>query len=268
MCPTFVLFVQHLPSGIARQSASALELSTGYIPTLLTASALAFALAWLSSVGGMGGGVLMLLAFTALFGPQVAVPTLTLTQLVSNGGRAWYNRRDVRWRVIKWHALGAIPFALAGGLLLPYVPGEPLKRALGAFLIAVALWRRLRPTPGAPADKTFAAVGAGAGLGSALFGAAGPLAAPFFLAKGLTGAAYVGTEAAASLIIHLTKTIAYGAGSLFSLHVLQLGVALTPAIVAGAWLGKRTVMRMNSQIFVLVVEAGMLVAATLLLAGV
>ncbi|MFI6317846.1 TSUP family transporter [Nonomuraea sp. NPDC050556] len=237
------------------------------VATLLTASVLAFGLAWLSSVGGMGGGVLMLLVFTALFGLQVAVPTLTLTQLASNGGRAWFNRRDVQWRVIAWYAAGAVPFALAGGLLLPYLPVEPLKRVLGAFLIAVVVWRRVRPKPHAPADAAFAAIGAGAGLGSSLLGAAGPLAAPFFLAKGLVAGAYIGTEATASLLIHLTKVAAYGAGSLLSAHVLQLGLVLTPAIVAGAWLGKRTVTRMSPRAFVLVIEAGMLLAAILFLAG-
>ncbi|MFC5830595.1 sulfite exporter TauE/SafE family protein [Nonomuraea insulae] len=242
-------------------------MSADLIATLLVASILAFALAWLSSVGGVGGGVLMLLVFTALFGLQVAVPTLTLTQLASNGGRAWFNRRDVQWRVISWYAVGAVPFALTGGLLLPYVPVEPLKRVLGAFLIAVVIWRRFRRVPRAPADGTFAVIGAGAGLGSSLLGAAGPLAAPFFLAKGLAGGAYIGTEAAASLIIHLTKVAAYGASSLLSVHVLQLGLVLTPAIVAGAWLGRRTVMRMNARVFTLVIEAGLLIAAILFLAG-
>ncbi|HEY1176209.1 MAG TPA: TSUP family transporter, partial [Phytomonospora sp.] len=66
----------------------------------------------------------MLIAFTALFGLQIAVPTLALTQLASNGGRAWFNWRAIQWQVIKWYALGAIPFALAGGLLLPHVPVE------------------------------------------------------------------------------------------------------------------------------------------------
>ncbi|MFI7108302.1 sulfite exporter TauE/SafE family protein [Nonomuraea sp. NPDC050227] len=268
VCPTVVLFVQHLPGGIARLSASALESSTGLIPALMTASLLAFALAWLSSVGGVGGGVLMLIALTALFGLQVALPTLTLTQLASNGGRVWFNRRAVQWRLIKWYALGAVPFALAGGLLLPYVPVEPLKRVLGAFLVVTVFWRRFQPVRAVPADKTFAAIGAGCGLVSALFGAAGPLAAPFFLVKGLIGGAYIGTEASASLVIHLTKIVAYGAGSLLSVHVLLLGLALTPAVVAGAWLGRRTVARMNAQALVLVIEAGIVVAAILLIAGI
>ena len=59
-------------------------MSLELVGTLLLASFLAFGLAWFSSVGGVGGGVLMLFVFTALFGIQVAVPMLTLTQLASS----------------------------------------------------------------------------------------------------------------------------------------------------------------------------------------
>jgi uncharacterized membrane protein YfcA len=164
---------------------------------LLLASILAFGLAWLSSVGGMGGGVLMMFVFTALFGLQVAVPMLTLTQLASNGGRVWFNRADVQWRLIGWHALGAIPFALGGGLLFAYAPVELLKCLLGALLIATVIWRRLRPNVTKPGERAFIIIGGAAGLGSSLLGAAGPMAAPFFLAYGLVGGAYIGNEAAA-----------------------------------------------------------------------
>jgi uncharacterized membrane protein YfcA len=233
--------------------------------TLLLASIIAFGLAWLSSVGGMGGGVLMMFVFTALFGLQVAVPMLTLTQLASNGGRVWFNRVDVQWRIIRWYALGAIPFALGGGLLFAYAPVELLKRLLGALLIATVVWRRVRPNRSKPGERAFITIGGAAGLGSSLLGSAGPLAAPFFLAYGLVGSAYIGTEAAASLVIHLTKIIAYGTGSLVSTKVLLLGAVLAPAVTAGTWAGKKTLLRMSGRLVVAVTEVGILVAGILLL---
>ena len=99
------------------------------LSTLLVASAAAFALAVLSAVAGFGGGVLLLPVFTALFGLRAAVPMLTLTQLSSNGCRVWLNRRELRWPLIGWFALGAVPCAVAGGLLLAHAPLAPLKRA-------------------------------------------------------------------------------------------------------------------------------------------
>ncbi|MET8154339.1 sulfite exporter TauE/SafE family protein [Actinoplanes sp. NPDC049668] len=235
--------------------------------TLLPASAAAFLLAVLSAVAGFGGGVLLLPVFTALFGLRVAVPMLTLTQVSSNAFRVWLNRGELRWRLIGWFAVGAVPLAVAGGLLLAHAPLGPLKRLLGGFLIAVVIWRRCNPHPRRPTDRSFAAVGAASGLGSALLGSVGPLTAPFFLAYGLTRAAYIGTEAAGAMTMHLSKLAAYGAGDLLAGRVLLFGVALTPATLAGAWVGKRIVGRISDRVFVILVEIGLLAAGVLFLAG-
>ncbi len=238
---------------------------SGLVVTLLAASAAAFGLALLSAVTGFGGGVLLLPVFTVLFGLRAAVPMLTLTQLSSNGSRVWLNRRDLRWPLIGWFALGAVPCAVIGGLLLAHAPLAPLKKALGVFLIGVVIWRRLQRRPRKPANPAFAAVGAASGLGSALLGSVGPLTAPFFLAIGLTRAAYIGTEAASALTMHLTKIATYGAGSLLTTQVLLFGVALTPATLGGAWVGRKIVGRLSDRVFVVLVEVGLLAAGVLFL---
>lgn len=237
------------------------------VPTLVAASAAAFALALLSAVAGFGGGVLLLPVFTALFGLRVAVPMLTLTQLSSNGARVWLNRHELRWPLIGWFAAGAVPLAVAGGLILAHAPLGPLQRLLGVFLIGVVIWRRINPHPRKPTDRMFAGVGAASGLGSALLGSVGPLTAPFFLAYGLTRAAYIGTEAASALTMHLAKIAAYGAGDLLTGRVLLYGAALTPAALLGAWVGKKIVGRISDRVFVALVEAGLLVAGVLFLLG-
>jgi uncharacterized membrane protein YfcA len=235
--------------------------------TFALAAAAAFLLALLSAVTGFGGGVLLLPVFTALFGLRVAVPMLTLAQLSSNGSRLWLNRREVRWPLVGWFALGAVPFAVGGAVLLSHAPLSPLKRVLGASLIGVVAWRRLRPRPGRPRDRAFIGVGAASGFGSALLGSVGPLTAPFFLAYGLTRAAYIGTEAAAALTLHLTKTAAYGAGDLLTGRIVLYGAALTPVVMAGAWTGRRIVASISDRVFVTLVEAGLVVAGLLFLTG-
>lgn len=235
--------------------------------TILLASAAAFGLAVLSAVAGFGGGVLLLPAFTVLFGLRAAVPMLTVTQLSSNGSRTWLNRTELRWPLIGWFAVGAVPCAVLGGVLLAHAPLAPLKRVLGVFLIAVVIWRRVERRPRKPSDHAFAMVGAASGLGSALLGSVGPLTAPFFLAVGLTRAAYIGTEAASALTMHLTKIITYGAGNLITMVVVLYGVALTPATLLGAWVGKRIVSRISDHVFVVLVEIGLLAAGGLFLIG-
>lgn len=240
---------------------------TELVLTLLAASAAAFGLALLSAVAGFGGGVLLLPVFTVLFGLRAAVPMLTLTLLSSNGSRVWLNRRELRWPLIGWFALGAVPFAVIGGLLLAHAPLAPVKRLLGIFLVGVVIWRRVQRQPRTPPEPAFAAVGAASGLGSALLGSVGPLTAPFFLAVGLTRAAYIGTEAASALTMHLTKIATYGTGDLLTGQVLLYGAALTPATLLGAWVGKKIVGRISDRVFVLLVELGLLAAGVLFLIG-
>jgi uncharacterized membrane protein YfcA len=240
---------------------------TEFVFTVLAVSAAAFGLALLSAVAGFGGGVLLLPVFTVLFGLRVAVPMLTITQLSSNGSRVWLNRRDLRWSLIGWFALGAVPCAVIGGLLLTHAPLAPVKRLLGVFLVGVVIWRRVQRQPRPPAEPAFVTVGAASGLGSALLGSVGPLTAPFFLAVGLTRAAYIGTEAASALTLHLTKVATYGAGDLLTGQVLLYGAALTPATLLGAWVGKKIVGRISDRLFVLLVEIGLLAAGILFLIG-
>jgi uncharacterized membrane protein YfcA len=135
------------------------------------------------------------------------------------------------------------------------------------FLIGVVIWRRLRREPRAPAERSFVAVGAASGAGSALLGSVGPLTAPFFLAPGLTRGAYIGTEAASALAMHLTKIATYGAGDLLTSEVLLFGTALTPATLLGAWTGKKIVGHIIDRVFVLLVEIGLLTAGILFLFG-
>ena len=233
--------------------------------TLAVAMVAAFLLAVVSAVAGFGGGVVLLPVFVALFGLRVAVPVLTLTQLVSNGSRVALNRHDVDRRLVGWFALGAVPCAVGAGLLFATAPLGFLRRLLGVLLLVVVLWRRLRPHPPQLAPPAFVAVGAASGLGSALVGSVGPLTAPFFLARGLVKEAYIGTEATSAVVLHAAKLVAYGVGALLSAGVLVLGLLLAPPTMLGAWAGRHVVRRISADAFVLVVEIGLVVSAALLL---
>jgi uncharacterized membrane protein YfcA len=47
--------------------------------------------------------------------------------------------------------------------------------------------------------------------------------------------------------------------------VLLLGVVLTPATLAGAWAGRKTLGRISDRFFVLLVEIGLVAAALVLI---
>lgn len=228
----------------------------------------AMAASAVAAVAGFGGAVLLLPVLIWVFGVRDAVPILTIAQLVGNGSRVWFNRIDIDRRVVGWYSVGAVPLALLGGLLFAAAPLRWLTRGLGLFLVGIVVYRRMGRGryPRCPV-RGFAAVGAGASLLSALAGSTGPVTAPFFLAYGLTRGAYIGTEAAATVITHTFKLAAYGWTSLLSDRVLLAGLLLAPCMIVGSWLGKRLLDRLSERLFVTVIETVMVAAGVLLIAG-
>lgn len=215
----------------------------------------------LAAVTGFGGAAVLLPVLVAIFGMREAVPILTVAQLIGNGSRVWFNRRELDWRVVLWFALGAVPLALIGGYLFAKAPLTALTRLLGAFLLLVVIWRHVRPRQPKPfPTATFAGIGAGASFLSALLGSVGPIMAPFFLAYGLVKAAYIGTEALSTVVMHVTKLVAYRQTAVLTGSGILIGLALGPIMVLGSWLGKWIVDRLQEKVFVAIIE-GVLIAA-------
>jgi hypothetical protein len=214
-----------------------------------------------SAVVGFGGAAMMLPGLHELVGPRDAVIALTIAQVVSNASRAWFNRREIDRAALGWYVAGAAPLAILGGLVFASAPLRHLGWMLGAALLVLVLGRRVlaRRKQTLP-PSTLLPVGAGTGLLSSLAGTAGPLVAPFFLAVGLTRGAYIGTEAAAALTVHLVKLTVYGLGAAISGRGIIAGLVLAPALVAGAWIGKRLIDRVSAAVFTALVEVVLIAA--------
>lgn len=215
----------------------------------------ALAASTLAAVTGFGGAAVLLPALVAAFGVRQAIPILTVAQLIGNGARVWFNRREVDVPVVGWFALGGVPMALVGGYLFAHAPIQALTRLLGAFLLVVVLWRHVRP----PRSRSFpvpifAAIGTGGSLLSALLGSVGPLMAPFYLAYGLVKGAYIGTEALSTVVMHVAKLVAYQQTAVLTTSGALIGAALGPVMILGSFVGKRIVDRLPERLFVALIE--------------
>jgi|SRR5665213_1338270 len=229
----------------------------------------ALAASTLAAVTGFGGAAVLLPVLIVVFGVREAVPILTVAQLIGNGSRVWFNRRDLDWRVVVWFALGGVPMALLGGYLFASAPLSVLTRLLGAFLLLIVVWRHLRPQRARPFPvAAFTGIGAGASFLSALLGSVGPVMAPFFLAYGLVKGAYIGTEALSTVVMHVTKLVAYRQTSILTRADITIGLAVGPIMILGSFIGKRIVDRLPERFFVVIIEAVLVVAgATFLIRG-
>jgi uncharacterized membrane protein YfcA len=235
---------------------------------LLLLVAAAFVASTLAAVAGFGGAAVLLPVLVSLFGVREAIPILTVAQLIGNGSRVWFNRTEVDAGLVGWFAVGAVPLALVGGFLFATAPLSALTRVLGAFLLGVVAWRRLRPGPPRRVPRSaFVPIGALFSFLSALLGSVGPLMAPFFLAAGLVKGAYIGTEAASTVVMHVAKLAAYGTTGVLTGSGALVGLALGPVMVVGSLTGKRIVDRLPERVFVLVIEAVLVIAGLAFLIG-
>ena len=238
------------------------------LPDLVLVAGAALVAATLAAVAGFGGAAVLLPVLVASFGVRDAIPILTVAQLIGNGSRVWFNRHELQLPVVGWFALGAVPFAFVGGLLFASAPLSPLTRLLGLFLLLTVAWRHVRPgPPRRPPLRGFVLIGGLFSFLSALLGSVGPLMAPFFLAFGLVKGAYIGTEALCTVVMHVTKLVAYGQASILSARSVAIGVAMGPLMIAGSALGKRIVDRLPERAFVVIIEGVLVVAGLAFLVG-
>jgi uncharacterized membrane protein YfcA len=235
----------------------------GWIGYVILALA-ALAASTIAAVTGFGGAVILLPILSWVVGIREAVPVLTVAQLVGNASRVWFNRKELVFPIIGWFALGGIPMAAMGGFLFASAPLVALTRLLGVFLLIMAVVRRLAKDrfPNLPAPA-FVGIGGVSSLISALVGSVGPLMAPFFLAHGLIKGSYIGTEAACTVVMHITKLLAYGKYSLLSVQNVLFGLAVGSFMILGSYLGKRILSRVSSKTFELLIEINLIVAGVL-----
>ena len=223
--------------------------------------AAAFFASLVGSVAGSGSTAVLLPVMVLYFGIRDTILILTIANLTSNLGRAWFNRREIVLPVVGWFSLGAVPLALVGAKLFIVTPPIFLTRILGAFLLGTVAWRRLGSrSPKLHSPVMFLPFGAVFGLLAGILEGVGPLMAPFFLAYGLIRGAYIGTDALAAISMATSKLAVFGWENIIDHSILIAGLTLAPFMIGGAYAGKKIVSRLSERIFVILVDITLVVA--------
>ena len=233
------------------------------IVAVVVATAIGFTIA---GVAGFGGGVVALPVLVWVFGVREAIPILSISQVLSTVARVGLHRDALNWPVIRYFALGALPFSVLGSLFFITIDTTVLVRILGVMMLLFVVYTRM------PIGRNFKMklwgfipLGAGTGFGSAFLGIPGPFAAVFYLAYGLTASAYIGTSSLGMALIQAPKLIIFGAGDLLTLRVLLLGVGLGAIAAASAYLGRIILRRVPEKVFPRIITVMLLVSGVVFL---
>ena len=227
--------------------------------------------AWaLSTFAGGGGSMLLVAAASGLLRGHAIAPVVTLASLIAGAGRIVFFWRHVDWRVARCYLPGATLGALLGGWLFTRLSAELVQVLIALFLISTvwqfrlgerARWFEMRL-------PWFVPVSFVSGLTSALVGASGVLANPFYLSYGMVKERMLATRALNSIGIQLAKLAAYGAFGALTFELALHGVAAGVGAVLAIWVTRPWLHRLPSRRFRQLAVLVMAVSGVLLLASV
>lgn len=199
------------------------------------------ACAVISGLFGMAGGLVFMGIIASLMSVSAAMVVHGVVQSVSNGSRSAILREHIRWDILGWQLIGALPAVLLM-LWMAFTPNKAqLFLVLG--LLPLLLWLPKNWLAG-DAEKPGHAILCGAmvmGLNLSA-GVAGPALDFFYVRTALTRKAIVATKAVTMFASHLVKIGYFGiplirASGLSDLPPIWVLVLAVPAVVLGTKIG-------------------------------
>ncbi len=227
-----------------------------------------FIAALISGSAGFGGSLLLLPVVAACVGAEVAVPVLTIAQLIGNLARMTAGWRQIHWREVGWFCITALPLAALGAFGFSVLPNTIVTRCIGAVLILFVILKYKNILKLRGGKKTLLIGGAVTGGLSGLAGSGGPIGAAVFLSLNLSPVAYIASEAATASAMHILKIFVYSKLANVDTRSVLTGIAMGLAMAAGAFVANRLVRNLDKQKFQTVVAALLcLVGANMLIFG-
>jgi uncharacterized protein len=167
------------------------------------------ATAFLSGLFGMAGGLILIGVLLALMPLPTAMVLHAITQMASNGWRAFLWRAHIRWRPVAVYLIG-VALALALWSVTRYVPDKPVALLLLGVtpFMARLTPQRLKPDPDSVwQGMVYGSICMGLML---MTGVSGPLLDTFFLGGNFQRREIIATKATCQVASHFTKLIYFG----------------------------------------------------------
>ena len=222
----------------------------------------------ISGIVGTGSSIMLMPVLIYQYGPKQAVPIMAVAAVMANLSRilAWW--REVDWRACAAYSLPGIPAAALGARTLLALPSRAVDISIGVFLIAMVPVRHWLARHDLKFSLWQLAIG-GALIGylTGIVVSTGPLSVPLFLFYGLTRGAFLATEAASSLGLYLSKSVTFQHFGALTADVALKGLIAGSSLMSGAFIAKRFVLRLEPDVFRLVMDGIMLAAGAALIAS-
>ncbi len=203
----------------------------------------------ISGAAGFGGALLLLPILTKTVGASMAVPILTIAQLIGNLSRVYFGYKQIKWKPVFLFIASAIPMTIIGACSFIIVPKDLISRLIGFAIVLFVVLKYFKLLKFKVSTKLMVIGGGVVGLLSGLVGSAGAIGAAVFLSLNLPPISYVASEAVTAVSMHIIKTVIYQKYLGIGLKELGTGLFMGVAMIAGTWVGKKIIERMLQEKF-------------------
>lgn len=209
----------------------------------------------LSGVIGTGSSLILLPILVEAYGPKEAIPIMAVAAVIGNLSRVviWWRRVD--WRAAAGYALFGAPAAALGASTMLALPVWVVDFFLGLFFWGmVPLGRRLKKTQKRLSVLQLSLCGAPIGFLTGLVLSTGPLSVPAFISYGLSGGAFIGTEAASAMLLYVSKIGTFSVQNALPGPIVLQGVLVGAGLMIGTVGSKPLVLKLSPQTFSLLID--------------
>jgi uncharacterized protein len=218
----------------------------GFLPQDLTAVALAVMLIGLAigaiarGYSGFGFSAILVSSWALVTDPARAVVVALCLEVAASIMQAFSVWGEIPWKRVGLLMAGAVVGTPAGAYLLAHAPREPLKLAIGVFvLISAALLLYGFKLEGKSQGSRTAAVGVASGLANGAVAMGGLPVALFLTAEGDRPQQIRASVIAYFFLLDITGLIFLARESVVTSEMLSLAAISLPITALGVWLGGR-----------------------------
>jgi len=212
----------------------------------------------ISKAGITGLSILSVALFTHVFPSSKQASGLVLPLLIFGDFVAVLSYRThtqwrYLWKLMPWTAAGVV----LGYFALAHISDKTARIMIGVIIVSLCVlgyWRRYLHVQTQEATATrhwtlAAAIGIIAGFITLVANAAGPLMAIYLVAMRLPKMQFVGTAAVFFMVLNLFKVPFMVKLGLITAQSFEFNLMLAPAVLFGAFVGRRLLIRINQQLF-------------------
>ncbi len=223
----------------------------------------AFCTAFLGSVTGTAGGLLLLGVLAQFFPPVVLIPVHTVAQMGANVTRLFLMWQWVMKNTLLPFGIGALIGVVVGANLFVTLPTAVLQVILGCFII-LSIWIPGFARAGSLRNR-FAVVGFAATFLGVFVSATGTLVSAILAGSSPDRRNLVATFSAHMIWVHSLKVIAFGVLGFAVVDYIPLMAALVAGTSLGGWAGSKALNRIPERGFRIVFKILLTVLALRLL---